>query len=78
MTLPELNRANLAPTPGKRHLYVVRDEAAEGDLLVRCPLGGTWTTFRPEPYAFSAAQAHWIQHRKGWPLDCELPDTRKD
>jgi len=51
-----------------------RTELGAGDAWATCPLGGTWRTIRPAgKAAASAAEAHRIQHAKGWPLECQLP-----
>lgn len=71
--MPELDRRGLAANPGRHHLYVVRDEPADGDVVCRCPYGGDWQTVRPEPAAWSAVEAHRTNHRKGM-TNCVLPD----
>ena len=72
--MPELQRSQLAATPGRHHAYVQRTELAAGEQWATCPLGGTWRAIRPtEQAAWSAGEAHRLAHVKGWPVQGELP-----
>ena len=61
--MPKLRGENIPRGTGRA---VARTTAGQGEVMVTCPRAGCdWQAIRPEYAAWSAGEAHRINHAKG-------------